>query len=140
MKSLALHWSKGTAEFLPLEFGPVLVNTADVDYSCGIRDRHSVRRSVTSHIHLLDGVIVACEYKNQSITTLHSTGSEITSLTSGVKKTNHIRDFASSLGYHFGAGTSTLNDSQVTILPSRHQCILYTQLHKTSCYQYIVVE
>jgi hypothetical protein len=46
---------------------------------------------------------------------LHSTGSEITSLTSGVKKTNHIRDFASSLGYTFGAGTPTLDDSQGTI-------------------------
>jgi hypothetical protein len=46
---------------------------------------------------------------------LHSIGSEITSLTSGVKKTNHIREFSSSLGYPFDAGTPTLDDSQGTI-------------------------
>jgi hypothetical protein len=88
-----------------------LVNTADVDYACDIRDR----RSIMSHIHLLNGVIVAWKCRNVSITTLHSTGSEITSLISGVKKTNHTRDFASSLGYPFGAGTPTLDDSQGTI-------------------------
>jgi hypothetical protein len=31
-KSLALHWGKGTAEFLPPEYGTVLVSTSDDDY------------------------------------------------------------------------------------------------------------
>jgi hypothetical protein len=110
-KYLALHWGKGTAEFLPPEFGNVLVNTADADYARDIRNRGLVM----SYIHLLNGVIVAWRCKQQSITTLHSTGSEITSLTSGVKKTNHIRDYASSLGYPFRAGTRHLNGSQGTI-------------------------
>jgi hypothetical protein len=46
---------------------------------------------------------------------LHSTGSEITSLTSGVKKTLHLRDFVSSLGYPIGTGIPILEDSQGTI-------------------------
>jgi hypothetical protein len=35
-KYLALHWRKGATEFLPPEFGIVLVNTADADYACDI--------------------------------------------------------------------------------------------------------
>jgi hypothetical protein len=88
-----------------------LVNTAGADYARGIHDHRSVR----SHIHLFNRVFFACKCKNRFITTLHSTGSEITSLTSSVKKTNHIRDFASSLGYPFGAETPTLDGSQGTI-------------------------
>jgi hypothetical protein len=110
-KSLALHWGKCTAEFLPPEYGTALVNTADAYYARDIRDQ----RSVTSHMHLLNGVIVAWKCKKQSISTLHSTGSEITSLTSGVKKTNHMRDFMSSLGYPVAGATPTLEDSQGTI-------------------------
>jgi hypothetical protein len=108
---LALHWGKGTSEFLPPEYGTVLVNTADADYARDICDR----RSIMSHIHLLNGDIVAWKCKNQSISTLHSTGSEITSLTSGVKKTNHLHDFMSSTGYPVGSATPTLEDSQGTI-------------------------
>jgi hypothetical protein len=58
-KSLALHWGKCTAEFLPPECGTVLVNTADAYYARDIRDR----RSITSHIYLLNGVIVAWKCK-----------------------------------------------------------------------------
>jgi hypothetical protein len=110
-KHLALHWGKGTAEFLPPEFGTVLVNAVDADYTSDIQDC----RSVMLYIHLLNGFVVAWKCKKKFITTLHSTGSEITSLVSGVKKTNHIHDFSSSLGYPFVSGTPTLDDSQVTI-------------------------
>jgi hypothetical protein len=75
-KYLALHWGKGTDECLPPEFGTILVNTADADYAHGIRDP----QSITSHMHLLNGVIVTWKCKTQSITTLHSTGSDITPL------------------------------------------------------------
>jgi hypothetical protein len=54
-RSLALHWAKGTAEFLAPEFGTVLVNSSDADYARDIRDR----RSGTSHIHLINGVAVS---------------------------------------------------------------------------------
>jgi hypothetical protein len=43
-KSLALHRGKGTAEFLPPEYG----STSYADYTRDIRDQ----RSVTSHMHL----------------------------------------------------------------------------------------
>jgi hypothetical protein len=46
---------------------------------------------------------------------LHPTISEITSLASGVKKTLHISDFVSGLGYPIGTGIPTLEDSQGTI-------------------------
>jgi hypothetical protein len=51
------------------------------------------------------------------------------SLTSGVKKTNNIRDFASSLGYPFGAGTTTFNDSQGII-----QAIKVSRIHGNTIY------
>jgi hypothetical protein len=83
----------------------VLVNTADADHARDIRDH----RSITSSID------VAWKYKKQAVTTLHSAGSETTSLTSGVKKTNHLHDFLASLGYTIGAPTPTFEDNQGTI-------------------------
>jgi hypothetical protein len=57
---------------------------------------------------------VAWKCKKQSISTLHSTGSELTSLTSGVKKTNHLRDFTARTGYPVGTDNPTIEDSQGT--------------------------
>jgi hypothetical protein len=86
----------------------VLVNTADADHAWDIRDC----RSITSSIHLMNGVDIAWKCKKQAVATLHSTGSEITSLTSGVKKTNNLLDFLASLGYPVGAPTPTFEDNQ----------------------------
>jgi hypothetical protein len=83
----------------PPKFGTVLVNTADADHA---RDIHE-RRFITSSTHLLNGVEITWKYKKQVFTTLHSTGSEITALTSGVKKTNHLHELLSSLIYPVGA-------------------------------------
>jgi hypothetical protein len=63
-------------------------------------------------MHLLNGVIFTWKCKKQVISTLHSTRSEITSLTSGVKKTNHMRGFMSSLGHPVAGATPTLKYSQ----------------------------
>jgi hypothetical protein len=110
-KSLAMHWEKGTAQYLAPEFGNVLFNSADDDHARDIRDR----RSVSSSPHLLNGVVVAWSCKKQALSTLHSTGSEIISLTTGVKKTIHIRDFTYSVGYPMGDPTATMEDNQKTI-------------------------
>jgi hypothetical protein len=99
--------------------GTTLVNSSNADYARAIRDR----QSITSHIHLLNGVAVAWKCKKQNISTLHSTGSEITSLTSGVKKTLHLRDFVSSLGYPIDTGIPRLEDSQGTIRSINPSCI-----------------
>jgi hypothetical protein len=55
------------------------------------------------------------EMQKRDISTLYSTGSEITSLTSGVKKTNNMHDFMSSIGYLVAVVTPTIEDSQGTI-------------------------
>jgi hypothetical protein len=62
---------------------PVLVHTADVEDDQDIFWDH---RSIMPSVHLINGVAIAWTFKKQSVTTLHSTGSEIASLTSGVKK------------------------------------------------------
>jgi hypothetical protein len=87
-----------------------LVTTADADHDRDIRDR----RYITSSIHIINGVAIAWKCKKREVTTLHSTGSEITSLTSGVKNTNHLRDVLASLEYPVGAPTPTFEEDQGT--------------------------
>jgi hypothetical protein len=110
-KYIALHWAKGKAEYLSPEFGTQLINYVDADHARDIHDR----RSVSSSIHILNGVFIAYRCKKQTTSTLHSTGSEIVSLSAGVKKTIHIRDFLGSVGYPVGDATPTFKDNQATI-------------------------
>jgi hypothetical protein len=110
-KYLAMHWGKGSAEYISPKFGTVLVHTADANNARDIRDP----RSFTSSIHPLNGVTIAWKCKKQAVTTLHSTGSEIAALTSGIKKTNHLRDLLSSLGYPVGDPAPTFEENQETI-------------------------
>jgi hypothetical protein len=55
------------------------------------------------------------------------TGSEIIPLSESVKKTGHIRDFKSSVGYPFKEGTTTLKDNQGTI-----KTVKSSPLHKNT--------
>jgi hypothetical protein len=88
-KSLTTHWARGSAEYLGPEVGTCFVNTSDADHARDIRDR----RSTTSTIHLLNGVAVSWLCKKQSVSTLHSTGSEIIALATGAKGTINGRAF-----------------------------------------------
>jgi hypothetical protein len=88
-----------------------------------MRDIHD-HRSITSSIHLINCIDIGWKFKKQAVTTLYSTGSEITSLTSGVKKTNHLRDFLASLGYPVGASTPIFEGNQGTI-----KAIRATRIH-----------
>jgi hypothetical protein len=63
----------------------------------------------------------------QATTTLHSTGSKTVSLTSGIKKTIHLRDFLSSVGYPIGDATPIFEDNQGTI-----KSIKASRLHKNT--------
>jgi hypothetical protein len=126
-KALAMHWSKGSAEFLSLKYGTILVNSADADHARDIRDR----RSVSLGLHLLNHVVVSWKCKKQATTTLHSIGSEILSLASEVKKTIHLRDFLASVGYPICDTTSTFEDNQGTITS-----IKASRLHKNTCHLY----
>jgi hypothetical protein len=67
----------------------------------------------------LNGVAIAWKCKKQATATLHSPGSEIVSLTEGVKKTNHISNFLSSIGYPVGEPTPTFEDNQGAIKSSK---------------------
>jgi hypothetical protein len=119
-KALTMHWAKGSAEYLAPEYGNVLVNSANANHARDIRDR----RCVSSSLHLLNGIIVAWSCKKQNISTLHSTGSKIISLWSGVQKTIHTRDFTSSVGYPIGDPTAKFDDNQGTI-----KCAKASHLH-----------
>jgi hypothetical protein len=69
------------------------------------------------------------EMKETSGHALHSTGSEITSLTSGIKKNNHVRDLLYSLGYPVGVQTPTFEDNQGTI-----KSIRASRIQDNTCY------
>jgi hypothetical protein len=122
-KALAMHLEKGSAEFLSREYGTILVNSADADHAWDICDR----RSVSSRLHLLNGVIVSWKCKKQATTTLLSTGSKIVSLVSGVKKMIHLRDFIASVAYPIGDASPTFEDNQGTI-----KSIKASRLHKNT--------
>jgi hypothetical protein len=109
--SIALHWEKGNAEYISPEFGTQLINSVDADHARDIRDR----RSVSSIIHMINGVVFAYRCKKKATSTLHSTGSEIVSLSAGAKKPIHIRDFLGSVGYPVGEATPIFEDNQATI-------------------------
>jgi hypothetical protein len=106
-----LQWAKGSTEYLSAEYGTALINSADADHAWDIRDRHSI----SSSLHLLNRAAIAWKCKKQATMTLQYTGSDIVSLAEGVKKTGHIRDFLSSIGYPVGEPTPTLENNQGTI-------------------------
>jgi hypothetical protein len=110
-KYIALHWEKGNVEYLSPEFGTHLINSVDADHARSIRDLSSI----SSSIHMLNGVVSVYRCKKQATSTIHSTGLEIISLSAGVKKTIHIRDFLGSVGYPVGNATPTFVDNQATI-------------------------
>jgi hypothetical protein len=66
----------GFAEYLPGDYGDGLATFADADFARCLCSR----RSVSASFHLLNGVIVSWSCKKQPITTLHSSGAELTSL------------------------------------------------------------
>jgi hypothetical protein len=125
---LALHWAKGASECIAPEFGTVLVNRSNSDYARDIHDR----RSITSHIHLLNGVAVAWKCKKQTISNLNSTGLDITSLISRVKETLHLCDFVSSLVYPIGTGIPRLKEIQGTICAIKYSRIHENTRHKAT--------
>jgi hypothetical protein len=132
-KALAMHWVKGSAGFLSLEYGTILVNSADADHDLDIRDR----RSVSSSLHLLNVVIVSWKGKRQATTTLYPTGSEIVSLASSVKETTHLHAFLDSVGYPIGEATLTFEDNQGTIKSSKASRLHENTLHLETCISWL---
>jgi hypothetical protein len=96
-KTLTLHWARGSAEYLAPEDGTGLINFSDADHASDIGDH----RSASYSLYLLNGILFAWRSKKQTVSTLHSCGSELISLASGVKNPGHIRDFTASAGHPF---------------------------------------
>jgi hypothetical protein len=132
-KRIELHWSKGDAE--KLHHSDMMVNFTDSDNARDLQDR----RSVSSSIHLLNGVASMWNCSKQASTALHSTGAEIRALHKGVRFSIFARNFLAGIGYPHGKPVITYEDNQATVasvladrtMPRlRHIDVLITSLHE----------
>jgi hypothetical protein len=85
--SINTFWSKGQAVYLSPDFGDALTALTDADHARFLR----TRRSVSVYFILHNSVIISWRCKKQPITSINSTGSEITALHKGASKTLLIR-------------------------------------------------
>jgi len=76
--SINTFWSKGQAEYLSPDFGDALTAFTDADHAHCLCTRRSV-----SVYFIHNPVIISWGCKKQPITSIHSTGSEITALHKG---------------------------------------------------------
>jgi hypothetical protein len=109
--SINTFWSKGQAEYLSPEFGDTLAAFTDADHARCLR----TRRSVSVYFILHNSVIISWGCKKQPITSIHSTGSEITALHKGASKTLLIRQLLTAIGYPPTTSTPIFEDNQGTI-------------------------
>ena len=75
----------------------------------------SDRRSVSSTLHLLNGVLVDWQCKKQRDSTNNTSGSETRSLFHGIQRSNMIRNLCTTIGFGIGDPTATYEDNQATI-------------------------
>jgi hypothetical protein len=124
-KSLQTHWKTGFAEFLPGDYGDGLATFADADFARCLR----TRRSVSAHFHLLNGVLVSWGCKKQPVTTLHSSGAELTSLHRAGFKSTLLQSFMTAIGKSFVSPCTIFEDNQGTIKLIRTQRLTDTVRH-----------
>ena len=124
-RTLQTHWNTGHAEYLPSDYGDGLATFADADFAHCLR----TRRSISANFHLLNGVIVSWSCKKQPITTLHSSGAELTSLHRAGFKSSLLQSFLSSIGKSLLAPAIIFEDNQGTIKLIRTQRLTDTVRH-----------
>jgi len=124
-KTLQTHWKTGFAEYLPGDYGDGLATFADADFARCLK----TRRSVSATFHLLNGVIVSRSCKKQPVTTLHSSGAELTSLHQAGFKSSLLQSFLSSIGRSLLAPAVIFEDNQGTIKLIRMQRLTDTVRH-----------
>jgi hypothetical protein len=107
-KSLQTHWHTGFAEYLPGDYSDGLACFAGADFA---RCLHT-RCSVSAHFHLLNGVVVSWGCKKQPVTSLHSSGAELTSLHWAGFKSSLLQAFMSSIGKSFTSPCTIFEDNQ----------------------------
>mmetsp|Transcript_12063 Transcript_12063/g.21933 ORF Transcript_12063/g.21933 Transcript_12063/m.21933 type:complete len:351 (+) Transcript_12063:4146-5198(+) len=116
-KPIEVHFRRGSAEYTALQsssglaIDPRVVNLNDANNARDLTNRHSV----TSTLHLYNGVAVNWIVKKQPSVARHSTSSELQAFYSGVEYSVYLRSFASSIGYPFGSPVLTYEDNQATI-------------------------
>jgi len=125
VKTLQTHWLTGFAEYLPGDYGDGLTTFADADFARCLCSRHSVSAS----FHLLNGVIVSWSCKKQPITTLHSSGAELTSLHRAGFKSSLLQSFLPAIGKSLQAPAVLFEDNQGTIKLIRTQRLTDTVQH-----------
>jgi hypothetical protein len=125
VKTLQTHWLTGFAEYLPGDYGDGLATFADADFARCLRSR----RSVSASFHLLNGVIVSWSCKKQTITTLHSSGAELTSLHRAGFKSSLLQSFLRAIGNSLQAPAVLFEDNQGTIKLIRTQRLTDTVRH-----------
>ena len=132
-KRIELHWGRGEAE--KLHHSDLLENFDNADFARDLRDR----RSVTSTVHLLNGVAVMWSCSKQTSTSLHSTGAKIRALHKGVRGSIFARNFLAGIGFPHGRPVVTYEDNQATVaavladrtMPRlRHIDVLISSLHE----------
>jgi hypothetical protein len=110
-KSLQTNWKTGFAEYLPGDYGDGLATFADADFARCLQTHHSV----SAHFHLLNGVLVSWGCKKQPVTTLHSSGAELTSLHHSGFKSTLLQAFLSAIGKPLVTPSTIFEDNQGTI-------------------------
>ena len=124
-KSLQTHWKTGFAEYLPGDYGDGLATFADADFARCLR----TRRSVSAHFHLLNGVLVSWGCKKQPVTSLHSSGAELTSLHRAGFKSSLLQNFMTAIGRSCATPSTIFEDNQGTIKLIRTQRLTDTVRH-----------
>ena len=107
-KSLQAHWRTGFAEYLPGDHSDGLACFAGADFAQCLH----TRRSGSAHFHLLNGVVVSWGCKKQPVTSLHSSGAELTSLHWAGFKSSLLQAFMSSIGKSFTSPCTIFEDNQ----------------------------
>ena len=110
-RQLECHFKRGTAEYKTNPYISFIDNYNDGDLARDLRDR----RSVTSTVHLFNGVIVDWQSKKQRDSTANTSGSETRSLYHGMQRSNIIRNLCTTIGYGIGEPTATYKDNKATI-------------------------
>jgi len=123
--SLQMHWKMGFSEYLPGDCGDGLATFADADFARCLR----TRRFVSAHFHLLNGVLVSWGCKKQPVTTLHSSGAELTSLHRAAFKSTLLQSFMTAIGKSFVSPCTIFEDNQGTIKLIRTQRLTDTVRH-----------
>jgi hypothetical protein len=124
-KSLQTHWSTGFAEYLPGDYGDGLATFVHADFAHCLHTWHSA----LANFHLLNGVIVSWSCKKQPVTSLHSSGAELTSLYCPGFKSSLHQSFLAAIGKSLVTPSVIFEDNQGSIKLIRTQRLTDTIHH-----------